>query len=330
MKWKDIVTNAEKVKNNVEKNNKIPSIKGYNTATLCYIFAEAVKKPGKDVTDKKITNCPSCTGTSITKNLTRNEYVKLATNTNKYILSHNNTAPNYTTYQSYKVSIRLQTYCYAKIIVWYDNHNNTLPSTCWFKNSVFKEASSSNSSSKTPTKTKCTNPYKAIPYNSNSGCNAMGQDTGYFCADSMLQKMFYRLGYKISQEELARVAGTTTAGTGHGGIETAIAYVGKKYGVKFKVEWYNLSDLGFEKMGKLMCQKNTSVGNHLLYRDQYGHYEYPLTVNTTNKTIKVINSLGSMCTSSCYCGYIEERNWSTHKRYISGISQKSVLVITKT
>jgi hypothetical protein len=80
MKWKDIVANAKKVKEGVEKNHKLPVIKGYNTATLCYIFGEAVKKPAKDVVDKTVQNCPSCTGSSILKNLTRNEYVKLATN----------------------------------------------------------------------------------------------------------------------------------------------------------------------------------------------------------------------------------------------------------
>ena len=82
----------------------------------------------------------------------------------------------------------------------------------------------------------CTNPYKALPYNNNTGCDAMGQNTGYYCGCSMLQKMFYRLGYKVSQSEIARVAGTTTSGTGHAGLETAIAYVGKKFGVKFNAE----------------------------------------------------------------------------------------------
>ena len=324
MKWKYIVNNSKIIKQTVEKKKKLPTIQGYSHAEIIYTLAKAVLKPQKSQAYKKVGACPNCTGNSINKNLTKKEYTTLANNYIKWV-DKNGKAPNYMNYQNTKISIKLLEYCLAKIIVWYDAHNNVLPLTCWFKSSDFSTSSSSSSS----TVTECTNPYKALPYNSNSSCDAMGQNTGYYCACSMVQKMMYRLGYKISQSELARVMGTTTAGTGHSGIETGIAYCGRKFGVNFKVEWYNLSDLGFEKMGKLMCRKNTAVGNHVNYRDEWGHYEYPLTVNTSNQTIKVINSLGSMCTSSCYCGYIEERSWSTHRRYINGISQKSVLVITK-
>lgn len=328
MEWKTVVANAKKIKNEVEKNGKLPTIKGYNLGTLLYISCVAVTKPGKKVPDKKITNAPNGTGTSINKNLTRNEYTKIANNVIKWLGNNKNVSPNFSYYQDYKISNKLLLYCNCKIIVWYDAHKNTLPNTCWFKSSVFKSTSSTSTAKKTTT-VKCENPYKATPYNSNSSCDAMGQNTGYYCACSMVQKMMYRLGYKISQSELARVMGTTTDGTGHDGINTGIAYCAKKFGVKFKTEWYSMSSLGFKKMGELMCRKNTAVGNHLLYRDEWGHYEYPLVVNTSNKTIKVVNSLGSMCTSSCYCGYVEERSWSTHQRYINGISQKSVLVVTK-
>lgn len=328
MKWKNIVANAKTIKAGVEKNGAMPTIKNYSTAQLCYIFAKAISSPGKDVSDKKVGNCPNCTGTGINKNLTRNEYLNLAKRTVAWFDKYG-VAPNYSSYQNEKVSIRLQTFCYAKIIVWYVN-NKRMPNTCWFKNSVFKSSSSSgSSSSKSSSSSTCTNPYKATPYDSASGCDHMGQNNGYCCACAMLQKMFYRLGYKVSQSELAKVAGTTTAGTGHDGIETAIAYVGRKFGVKFTAKWYNLSDLGMEGMAKLMCKKNTAVGNHILYRMTWGHYEYPLVLDVSAKTIKVVNSLGDSCSSGCYCGYVETRDWSTHKDYIGGISQKSVLVITK-
>ena len=217
----------------------------------------------------------------------------------------------------------------ARIVVYY-YAKKVMPNIANANSSNFQSATKKTTTTSTKTTTvECKNPYKAKPYNSNSSCDAMGQNNGYYCGCSMLQKMFYRLGYKVSQSEIAKVAGTTTDGTGHEGLETAIAYVGRKFGVKFKVTWKTLGELGFEGMGKLMCKKNTAVGNHLLYRDEWGHYEYPLEVNVSNNTIKVINSLGSMCTSSCYCGYIEERSWSTHQRYINGISQKSVLIIEK-
>ena len=330
MKWKNIVSNANKIKKQIETNKQLPTIKGYSYADLIYIFSKAVKTPNKDITDKKVSKAPSPSGNNISKNLTKAEYQKIAQNNIEWI-NDRGTCANYSIYQNYHIRPRLLLYCLSKIIVYYDENNNTLPLTCLFRTSDVentKSSSPNSGKSSSSSTSNCTNPYKALPYNSNTGCNAMGQDTGYFCACSMVQKMMYRLGYKISQEELARVMGTTEAGTGHYGIETGVAYCGRKFGVKFNVHWYDFSDLGWKKMGEFMCKKNTAVGNHVLYRDQWGHYEYPLTVNTSNGTMKVINSLGSSC-GSCYCGYIEERSQSTHRRYINGISQKSVLVIEK-
>ena len=145
-----------------------------------------------------------------------------------------------------------------------------------------------------------------------------------------LEEVAVDLGYKVSQDELARVAGTTTAGTGHLGIETAIAHVGRKFNVKFNCYWKNLSDFkSWKELGELSCSKNASIGTHILYREEVGHYEKILTIDIVRNIVKVINSLGNKCTSSCYCGYIEERSMSLEKRYISGISQKSILVIEK-
>ena len=197
-------------------------------------------------------------------------------------------------------------------------------------NVTSKVNTTTNSAQTKPKQVDCKSPYKALPYDSKSSCDHMGQNTGYYCGPSMLQKMLYELGITgISQSQLASVAGTTTSGTDHSGLETAVAWVAKKKKVKLTCNWYNFSDLSWDKLGKIMCDKNKSFGCHILYRDQWGHYEKPLSIYTGDKIIKVINSLGDKCTSSCYCGYIEERSFNTQKRYISGISQKSILVITK-
>ena len=42
----------------------------------------------------------------------------------------------------------------------------------------------------------------------------------------------------------------------------------------------------------------------------------------------VQNSLGDYCDYPAYYGYVEERYLSTFRSYISGISQKSIMVIT--
>ena len=325
MKWKDIVANAEKVKKGVEKNKKIPTIKGYSTAQLCYIFAKAVRNPHKDISDKKVSPCPNCTGNSIEKNLTKSEYQKLAKYTIDWI-DERGVAPNYTTYQNYMVSIRLQTYCYAKIIVFYDEHSNTLPVTCWFKNSVFYSNASNNSNSNKSSNSS-TSSNKKYGHATKSGCDNMGQNTDYYCACHSLQEVIRNLyGIVVPQSTLANVMGTTTAGTGHWGIETAVAWFNKKYGKNLKITWKNFSDVGWSGIKKIVDSKNQDCIIHNLYRNQWGHYE---VINNVSSNINVQNSLGSYCNKGCYCGYIEYRTQAEFRNYINGISQKSIAVLTR-
>lgn len=171
---------------------------------------------------------------------------------------------------------------------------------------------------------KLTVSYEKIPklhdYLTDKGCSGMGQCTGYYCACNSLQQAFYRLtGIKVSESTIAGWAGTTHDGTGHPGINTAVAMFNKKYGKNVKISWYNFSELSWDKI-KTMISKG-AVFFHLLYRDQWGHYE---VIKTVSDDLKILNSLGDSCGSGTYCGYIETRTKSTQKRYINGISQKSV------
>ena len=135
-----------------------------------------------------------------------------------------------------------------------------------------------------------------------------------------------------SEKTIGSYAGTTTNGTGHSGLETAIATIARKEKVNLKVSWKNLSDLGssqkarFKAFGELMTKKDTSVFLHLLYRNKYGHYELIKTVNTDNSKVLVPNSLGNKCSSPAYCGYMETRTYSTEASYIAGIS---ICIISK-
>ena len=45
--------------------------------------------------------------------------------------------------------------------------------------------------------------------------------------------------------------------------------------------------------------------------------------------LKILNSLGNQCSGGCYCGYVEDRSLAEEKSYISGISQKSIIILTK-
>lgn len=159
------------------------------------------------------------------------------------------------------------------------------------------------------------------------GCNNMGQNNGHFCGPHMLQEMFRNLtGIVVPQSTIASWAGTTSSGTDHNGLNTAVAMFNKKYNKKLKVEWKNFSDVGWSGIKKILNSKNQDCGLHELYRLTWGHYTNYDKVY--DDTVHVHNSLGDTC-SSCYCGYIENRTKSTAQNYLKGISQKSVMIITR-
>ena len=173
----------------------------------------------------------------------------------------------------------------------------------------------------TPTPT----PTKLYPYLTSQGAGKLGQRTGYTCGPHSLMQAIYRLtGIELSEMELAGICGTTTSGTGHSGLETGLAWFNRKYGYNLKMTWKNFSEVGFQGLQKYY--ENGAVFCHLLYRNQWGHYEVPLTSNSN--PMKILNSLGDSCGGG-YCGYIESRSQSTQQSYINGISQKSVCIITR-
>ena len=139
-----------------------------------------------------------------------------------------------------KVSFELFLYCLCKIIVFYQN-NNTLPNYCNFNKTYKSNTATSNKTvkkedNKSTSTSKNTNIYTSSPHPTKPGCGGMGQDTSYYCGVSALQKCLFKFGIKdFSQKTLAGYAGTTTKGTSHQGIRTAIAYVSKKKGTNIKV-----------------------------------------------------------------------------------------------
>lgn len=162
-----------------------------------------------------------------------------------------------------------------------------------------------------------------------------GQISPYHCACHAIKQILNRLGITgYSERTIGNYAGTTTAGTSHQGIETAIAKIARLEGVTLKVEWKNFSDLGssskerWRKYGDLMTDDNKAVFHHELYRLKYGHYSLLKQVNVNSMLLLVQNSLGNRYGSG-YCGYTESRNCSTQESYLNGISQKSICIVTK-
>ena len=173
-------------------------------------------------------------------------------------------------------------------------------------------------------------------YCEKSGGNCAGQITAYHCGPHAVKQALRKFGItKYSESTIGSYAGTTSNGTGHSGLETAIWKIGKLEGLTFKIEWFNFSDLGsnrderFKKYGQLMTDPKKAVFHHELYRNQYGHYSLIKTVNRNNSNLTIQNSLGNRCSYPAYCGYNESRGMGTQVSYFGGISQRSVCVITK-
>ena len=326
----DIKTMASTIKTYVEKNKKFPSTvtvgkNKYTYGQVAYILSYAINNIGKSVEVFTVKNSAKATGDSINENLTKDDYKDVAKRVAKYIKT-NKQCPNYVSTKKSKKKLRPRVFIYmmARIIVWYYNHNKSFPNYANANSGYFTSSSSSSTVKKT------NNGLNA--YMTTQGCAGMGQCTGYYCACNSLQQCFYRLtSIKVPESTIASVAGTTTAGTDHYGIETAVAWFNKKYGKNIKITWKNFSDLGSsdaERWKTLQSHINKgAVFVHLLYRNQWGHYEVPKDVSSD--TLKILNSLGSSCGGASYCGYIENRSRSTQKSYIQGISQKSIAILTK-
>lgn len=326
IKKKEIQEMAVKLKQYVEKNKKIPNSieinkKKYTKTECLYTLGYAINHLKEDFNIKSGKAAGSPVNTAIKEDIYASDYKDQAKRLCQFIVK-NGQAPNYITSvkSKTKISPDLELYAFAKIIAYY-YANNKLPNYCTYNSNNLKTASS--------TKNNCSNPYKSSPHPTKSGCDAMGQNTGYYCGVCALQHSLYKFGISVSQSQLAKWAGTTSSGTSHDGIRTAVAQVNKKYNVNITVQEKSFSELGITGLAKLICKANVDVIVHLLYRLIWGHYESINEINIKTNMFKILNSLGDKCTSSCYCGYVEDRSLAVEKSYMSGISQKSIIILTK-
>ena len=341
-----ILTEATEIKLFIEKYKKLPRactltdgtiLSPYSTSYLLASLIKNINSSQINLANVIVYNADKHKDT-INEKVSKDDYIFMITNFLNFCIDHKRVPSYITTKKSKtKVSFELFMYAISKIANYY-KENNRLPNYCEFNKSVFQNNKTTtktvkNNTAKSTSTTKktnnCTNPYKSVPYTTKKGCDELGQNTKTWCALSALQKVLKKFGINVSQKQLAEWAGTTSKGTSHQGIETAIAMVAKLYKVKLTCKWYNYSELGLEGVAKIICQPNKDVIWHLLYRLEIGHYEKAAEINTKTKRLKVMNSLGNKCPNGCYCGYIEDRSAANQKSYCSGISQKSILVITK-
>lgn len=166
----------------------------------------------------------------------------------------------------------------------------------------------------------------------------VGQLTGYWCGPCSLRHCIYNLtGVDIPQKTLAGWAGTTTSGSSHTGLATALKKANSKYGLKLSMKWYNFSDFGgWSKIKQETDKVNKSIFCHIGYynggecngKGPFGHYESVRTINVDKNTITVNNSLGKK-SGTGYVGEVQTRSLNCQKKMMNQISQPSICIITK-
>ena len=363
---KALVTEASQIKNFIEKNKKIPKAATLATGetlspySIAYLLSLAVKDNLKtksyDLVNVIIYNpAKKHVDTINNKDVSKKDYMIMIDNFIKFCRKYHR-VPRYITVPSLdvKVSFELYLYCISKIVLFIDK-NKKLPNYCNFTKSfssntakvtstVKKEVKKSTSTSKKTNA--CSNPYASSP---NLPESERGQNTSYGCANNGEQEALYKLTGKIFKEsELAKLSGTTTSGTDHSGINTCIAAIAKKLGIKLTVKWVNFSSLGktvderFEALGKIICQSNKAVITHIAYMNGgedlfnkngvwYGHYEPIKEINTKTKNVKVLNSLGYKKANGGYKGRIQDRSFKVEASYLANTpgGQPAICIITK-
>lgn len=303
--YTEIVAKARELKKGVEKEKKLKV-----SPKWTYYFAQAILHPKQNITRiGSIDKAPKPMGNKFNKvKIYEADYTKCAKQLIQFV-EKKKRLRNYLDWNNKKIRVRDYAYNLAKILVYYDDHKvlpsyNTVDTNVWNKTVL-----------------------KKYGHATRSGCDNRGQNNGYYCGCHSLQEIFRNLtGIVVPQSTIAEWAGTTEDGTDHWGLETAVAQFNRKYGKNLKVKWYNFNELGWSGLRKIIASKNQDFLNHVLYRLTWGHYE---VINAIyDDYCDVQNSLGDYCDYGCYCGYVEERYLSTHKSYMSGISQKSVMVVT--
>lgn len=153
------------------------------------------------------------------------------------------------------------------------------------------------------------------------------QSTNYYCLPvSVMQSVYELTGIDLSQSWLAKIMGTTTAGTGHQGVAKALTEVNKKYKLNLKHEWKNFSKVGWNELAQICKDPNRAFICHHMWHsfdgtDSGGHYTTFACINPSKKYCYEIYSLRGAT--------LVKRSFSYMERCMNEINQPSICIITK-
>ena len=365
---KQIIKEASEINDFIEKNGKIPNTNTINNTkytiyATSYLMSKLILTNFKqDIQNINVIKYDVATHKdTIHEDVYKNDYLDMVKRFCSYCEAHHHVPSTIHTKKSnIKVSFELYVYCISKIINFY-HKNKYLPNYCLFnkadlqntksntKNTQKTSSKSTSTNKKTVKKDNCTNPYTSTPhYTTTRGCNKLGQCTPYWCGPHSIHQAIRKFGItSISEKQIAAWAGSTTSGTDHQGINTAIAKISKETGKKLTVQWLYFSDIGktaeerFEKLGKLICQPNKALITHIKYinggknpatstNKGFGHYEVLDKINTKTKYVRALNSLDIRKSDGSYTGTLQDRTFNTEASYLAYTpgGQKAICIIT--
>lgn len=131
--YKQIVDQARKLKKNVEKTQKM----GMNSKWT-YYFAKAIQKPNNNIKKISFEESKNPTGDYISRDVQKTDYLDMAKRLINYV-EKEKAMPNYVTYGNIKVLPRLVAYAFAKILVYYEDHNKTAPKYVTISSKAYKK-----------------------------------------------------------------------------------------------------------------------------------------------------------------------------------------------
>ena len=115
--YKQILTKAKECQTNVKKQYKTGI-----SSKWSYYFAKEIVSPKKNVTKLTLKDAPNPTGTGISRQIVKKDYIDMCNRLIKFV-EKNKTMPNYVSYSSYKIKPVLLTEILSRILVYYANHN---------------------------------------------------------------------------------------------------------------------------------------------------------------------------------------------------------------
>lgn len=132
--YKQILSKAKTCKANVKNEYKLGISYRWS-----YYMAKAIISPKKDIKKLTLEDCPKPTGTHISRQISKADYIKIAKDYINFI-EKNKRFPNYVTYGKYQLRPKLLTEFFSRILVFYEK-NGRLPNKANINSKCFTKPS---------------------------------------------------------------------------------------------------------------------------------------------------------------------------------------------